>query len=76
MTMNVAMIEIGMVTAGTSVARRLPRNRKITSSTTVIEMPSAVTTSRSDALMESARSMLMVSDMPAGSPGWMRSSVL
>ena len=45
MTMNAAMMDTGIVTAGISVARRLPRNRKITTSTSSIAITSAITTS-------------------------------
>ena len=41
----------GMVTIGISVARRLPRNRKITTTTMIAASPSVFSTSAMDARM-------------------------
>ena len=41
-TRNVAISDTGTVTAGTSVARTLPRNRKITDTTIAMAMASVL----------------------------------
>ncbi len=45
MTVNVPMIEIGIAIAGISVARKLPRNTKITKITSTKATSSEITTS-------------------------------
>ena len=54
--MNVEKMEIGTVTAGTMVERRLPRNRKITSVTSPTAINSVLKTSRMDASIKTDES--------------------
>ena len=63
-----------MVIAGTSVARTDARNAKITSTTSTTAMPSAISTSSIDWLMNTASSEPIVSSMPAGRLGRISSS--
>ena len=58
MTMAAAMMDTGIVTAGISVARSVPRNRKMTMSTRISVSVSANTTFLSDAAMNTPLSML------------------
>src|SRR4051794_7135180 len=69
MTMAAAMIDTGMVTAGITVARAVPRNRKMTMSTRISVSDSAHTTFLSDAAMYTPLSMLISSEMSFGSVG-------
>ena len=74
MTMAAATMDTGMVTAGISVARTVPRNRKITMSTRISVSDSANTTFLSDAAMNTPLSMLTSTLMSLGSVGWISSS--
>ena len=65
--------DTGMVTAGTSVARIERRNSSITSTTSASEMPSAISTSRIEAAMNSASSEPTMIFMPLGMVGARRS---
>ena len=56
--MAAATMDTGMVTAGISVARRVPRNRKMTMSTRISVSLSANTTFLSEAAMNTPLSML------------------
>ena len=65
--------DTGMVIAGTSVARSERRNSSITSTTRVSEMPSAISTWRIEAAMNSASSEPTMIVMPSGRVGPSRS---
>ena len=65
--MAAATIDTGMVTAGISVARSVPRNRKMTMSTRIRVSDSASTTFFSDAAMNMPLSMLISTTMSFGS---------
>src|SRR5690349_1787184 len=64
--MPAATIDTGIVTAGISVARTVPRNRKITMRTRISVSDSADTTFFSDAAMNTPLSMLSDTDMSLG----------
>src|SRR3954453_6123708 len=69
MTMAAAMMETGIVTAGISVARAVPRNRKMTMSTRTSVSDSAHTTFLSEAAMYTPLSILTSTVMSLGSVG-------
>src|SRR6187455_2812997 len=74
MTMAAAMMDTGIVTAGISVARAVPRNRKMTISTRISVSDSAHTTFLSEAAMYTPLSMLMSMVTSLGNVGWICAS--
>ena len=72
MTMAAPNSDTGMVAAGISVARRLPRNRKMTTSTMTMVSPKACTTFFMDSRMNTELSMLTSTPMSSGSVVRMR----
>ena len=74
MTRAAAMMDTGIVTAGISVARSVPRNRKITMSTSTSVSDSANTTFSSDAAMNTPLSMLTSTCMSLGKVDWISAS--
>ncbi len=59
MTVAAAMMDTGIVTAGINVARTVPRNRKMITSTISIVSNSTVTTFFSDSRMNTVKSRLI-----------------
>ena len=66
MTPKVPSRETGTATAGIQVARPLRRNRNTTSTTRPMEMSRVRSTSRTEAVMEGERSMIMVRSVFSG----------
>ncbi len=74
MIVQVPIIETGIATAGMSVARVLPRKRKITITTRSNDRPKATYTSSRDRSIGVALSHAMVRFIPSGSPAEMEGS--